>query len=210
MQVANGHLTVPCCSDPIRTRNNVFPPTKDGKQKPTQKPALQQLHLCSCMQLARPRPDFSTAGGASGSADVCSCRAASTALLLHVLQRWGGRRQRRTGARVLLLQDRTRVFGSLRERERGRWEARWCNRSVECGQAWQGVALVASDMKGESGEGGPGGEQQQPSNFARGPANSTYRSLRSLTAFPKKSATAASVSHPPKPKMASLTWTKDN
>ena len=72
----------------------------------------------SCMQLARPRPDFSTAGGASGSADVCSCRAASTALLLHVLQRWGGRRQRRTGARVLLLQDRTRVFGSLRERER--------------------------------------------------------------------------------------------
>ena len=74
--------------------------------------------------------------------------------------------------------------------------------------AWQGAALVGSDMKGESGEGVPGGEQQQPSNFARGPANSTYRSLRSLTAFPKKSATAASVSHPPK--MASLTWTKDN
>ena len=47
MQVANGHLTVRCCSDPIRTRNNVFPPTKEGKQKPTQKPAqaLQQLHL---------------------------------------------------------------------------------------------------------------------------------------------------------------------
>ena len=77
---------------------------------------------------------------------------------------------------------------------------------------------VASDnMKGESGEGAPGGhqhqqQQQQGSNFARGgPSNSTYRSLRSLTAFPKKSATAATVSQQPAAKaiMTSLTSTRD-
>ena len=55
-------------------------------------------------------------------------------------------------------------------------------------------------MKGETGEGAPGGQhhqqQQQGGNFARGTTNSTYRSLRSLTAFPKKSATAATVSQP--------------
>ena len=68
---------------------------------------------------------------------------------------------------------------------------------------------ITSDMKGEAGEGGPGGEQHisQGSNFARGQTNSTYRSLRSLTTFPKKSATAASVSESPSIKaiMTSLT-----
>ena len=68
---------------------------------------------------------------------------------------------------------------------------------------------ITSDMKGEAGDGGPGGEQHtsQGSNFARGQTNSTYRSLRSLTTFPKKSATAASVSESPSIKaiMTSLT-----
>ena len=120
----NGHLTDRSLPPPPPPPPPAIPPY--GKQETTcfhqrqtgRGSRRKSCSSCACsrMQLARPRPDFSTAGGASGSADVCSCRAAPPRCMFC---RGGGAADSGGLEHVSccgrLLQDPTRAVRSRRE-----------------------------------------------------------------------------------------------
>ena len=109
--------------------NNVFPhlgQTVGVGQQPAQVLQQLRLQLHAAVQLARPRLDVLNSWWCKRISWCLQLPGGTTAL--HVLQRWGGRRQRRTRAARVLLQDWTRAIGIGRLRLR-RLRKRWCNKS---------------------------------------------------------------------------------